>query len=175
MKIIEDLKAYSNGSIFKVLSTLVFDPGFHCVFNYRIANLFYKLKLSPISKVIWYMNRLFYSVDIDYRANLAGGFVVIHGIGLVVGAFVTTKGKTTVYQGVTLGGNSGKTQLFDGQLIRQPFIGENVIIFSNSTLLGPIIIGDNVTIGASSVILKNIESNTTVYNKNNLIMARKSF
>ena len=175
MKMIEDIKAYSNNSGFRAITTVLFDPGFHSIMNYRIANLFYKMYLSPLAKVIWYINRMIYSVDIDYRADLAGGFVIVHGIGLVVGAFVKTEGKVIVYQGVTLGGNSGKTQKIEsGEIIRQPLIGNNVTIFSNSTLLGPVIIEDNVTIGAGSLIFKNIESNTIVYNKHSLFIEKKN-
>jgi len=47
-------------------------------------------------------------------------------------------------------------------ILRKTKIGNNVRIGSNSTIL-PVNIGDNVIIGAGSVVTKDIPSNTTVY------------
>lgn len=43
-----------------------------------------------------------------------------------------------------------------------PTIGNNVTIFANSVVVGPIKIGDNVTVGACTFINKNIPDNYTV-------------
>ena len=108
MKIVKDLKAFSNNSKKQAIVTIITNPCFHAVFNYRVSNFFYKCHLSLIAKWIWYFNRMWFHVDIDYRANLAGGFVIKHGLGLVIGKDVESRGSLVVYQGVTLGG-SGKT------------------------------------------------------------------
>jgi maltose O-acetyltransferase len=47
-------------------------------------------------------------------------------------------------------------------IMRKTKVGNNVRIGSNSTIL-PVTIGDNVIIGAGSVVTKDIPSNTTVY------------
>ena len=39
-------------------------------------------------------------------------------------------------------------------------IGENCLIGSNSVLIAPIKIGDSVTIGAGSILNKNVENNS---------------
>lgn len=106
MKIIEDLIQFSNHSKKKMIMTILANPCFHSVLLYRISRLFYKIHLSFISKIIWYINRLLFHVDIDFRADLAGGFVLIHGLGVVIGAGVISEGPLKVYQGVTLGGRS---------------------------------------------------------------------
>lgn len=166
-KVIQDIRVYSNGSLLKMFSTILINPDFHCVFLYRIAHLFYIMHLNIIAKLFWYINRILYAVDIDYRADLAGGFEVVHGIGLVVGAFVKTRGKVVVYQGVTLGGNNNKENMRNGLLIKQPNIGDNTVIYSRSMLLGPIWIGNNVTIGAGSIVLKDVEDGQLFYTKQN--------
>lgn len=156
-KIIEDIKVYSNGSVMKVFSTILTNPDFHSVFIYRIANFFHTINLDIIAKLFWYLNRILYSVDIDYRADLSGGFKIIHGIGLIVGAFVKTRGKVVVYQGVTLGGSNNKENMKNGILLKQPNIGNNTVIYCNSMLLGPLWIGNDVIIGAGSIVMKDIE------------------
>ena len=62
----------------------------------------------------------------------------------------------TIYQGVSLGG-TGKEK---GK--RHPTIGNNVVISSGARVLGSFEVGDNVKIGAGSVVLKPVPSNCTV-------------
>ena len=62
----------------------------------------------------------------------------------------------TIYQGVTLGGTGKDT----GK--RHPTIGNNVILSSGSKILGPFKVGNNVKIGAGSVVLKEVPDNCTV-------------
>lgn len=158
MKIIDDLKAYKGDEgIKKILATVFFNPCFHSIILYRISNFFYKIHLSIISKIVWYLNRIIYNVDIDYRADLAGGFVLIHGLGVVIGKSVKSEGKLTVYQGVTIGGNNGKIRKDEnGKEWGQPLIGKNVKIYTNACVFGPVIISDNAIIKAHSIITQNI-------------------
>lgn len=156
MRIIKDIKAFSNGSVKKAFSTIITNPCFHCVCLYRLSNLLYKIKLSPLSKLIWYVNRLLFHVDIDYRADLAGGFVLIHGLGTVIGAEVKSCGTLRVYQGVTLGGSMGKSRVIDGITTGQPVLGKNVIVYTNAKIFGPVKIGANNIIKAGKIITEDI-------------------
>ena len=62
-----------------------------------------------------------------------------------------------MFHGVTLGG-TGK---HEGK--RHPTIGDNVLIGSHATLLGPIKVGSNVKIGAETVIINcDVPDNCTV-------------
>ena len=73
MDIFEDLKAFSGGSKQKTITTIITNPCFHSICLYRLSKFLYKVHLSPISKILWYLNRMLYHVDIDYRCGLAGG------------------------------------------------------------------------------------------------------
>ena len=157
MKIANDIKAFSNGSIKKAIVTIITNPCFHCVCLYRLSNLFYKIKLSPLSKLIWYINRLLFHVDIDYRADLAGGFVLIHGLGTVIGAEVKSYGILKVYQGVTIGGTMGKSRVIDGKETGQPVFYENVTVFTDAKIFGPLKIGANNLIKAGSIVTEDVE------------------
>lgn len=157
MYIIEDLKAFCHGGgIGKVIATVVLNPCFHAVFLYRISSLFNRMHLKIFAKIVWYLNRVIYNVDIDYRARLAGGFVLVHGLGTVIGCGVISEGKCTVYQGVTLGGNGGRSSDYKGMKIMQPVLQEGVVIFTGAGVFGPVIIGKNVKIKAGSVIAHNV-------------------
>lgn len=138
-----------------MIVTLIANPCFHSVLLYRISNFFYKIHLSIVAKIIWYINRLLFSVDIDYRCDLAGGFVLIHGIGVVIGRYVQSEGSLTLYQGVTLGG-AGKERLYEGEILLQPLLKENVTIYTDAKVFGPVIIGKNNHIKAGEIVVDDI-------------------
>jgi serine O-acetyltransferase len=61
-----------------------------------------------------------------------------------------------MYQGSTLGGVSLE------QKKRHPTLGDNIVVGAGSKVLGPINIGNNVRIGANSVITKDVPDDCTV-------------
>ncbi|HHV65850.1 MAG TPA: hypothetical protein GXX46_12400 [Peptococcaceae bacterium] len=161
MKIIEDYKCFIDGKgIIKAISTIFLNPCFHSVVLYRLSHFFYKIKLVIIAKIIWYINRLLFHVDIDYRANLAGGLVLVHGLGVVIGSGVKSKGKLKVYQGVTIGGNKSKFRVIDGKKQWMPVLEDGVVLYTDCKLFGPIIIAPNTKINAASIITEDIINQT---------------
>lgn len=158
MKIVQDFKAFTKEEgMLKKISTILFNPCFHSVCLYRLAGLFNSIHLSVVAKIIWYLNRMLFHVDIDYRADLAGGFFLVHGLGTVIGKSVKSYGRLTVFQGVTIGGNNGRTRTEkNGNIIGQPVFGEGVIVFANACVVGPIYIGDNEIVKAGTVVSKDV-------------------
>ena len=77
-------------------------------------------------------------------------------MGIVIGETTTIGDNCTIYHGVTLGG-TGKDKYK-----RHPDLGNNVIVGCGAKVLGPIKIGDNVKIGANSVVLKEVPEDSTV-------------
>lgn len=153
MKIKSDLQIISKGSKRKAIATILTNPCFHSVVLFRISSFFYHIHLSPIAKFFWYFNRLLYSVDIDYRADIAGGFALIHGLGTVIGHDVKSKGKLIVYQQVTIGGNQGRTlDIGEGVIISQPFFEDDVKVYSGASIYGPVYLKSGTVVKARSVI-----------------------
>lgn len=76
----------------------------------------------------------------------------IHGLGIVVGSEVKIGECVTVYQGVTLGGNNGKKKMIDNCITGQPVIGNNVTLYTDAKVFGPIELPDNSIVKAGSVI-----------------------
>lgn len=77
-------------------------------------------------------------------------------MGVVIGETAKVGNYCTIYQGVTLGGTGKET----GK--RHPTVKDNVFIGAGSKVLGNICIGDNVKIGANTVVLKDVEANKTI-------------
>lgn len=138
------------------LEVLMLYPGIHAILNHRIANFFYRKKSFFTARLISQISRFFTGIEIHPGAKVGKGVFIDHGMGVVIGETAEVGDNVLIYHGVTLGGtgkDSGK---------RHPTIGNNVVIGTGAKVLGPIIIGDNVKIGANSVVLKNIDNNATV-------------
>lgn len=77
-------------------------------------------------------------------------------MGIIIGETTEIGDDVTIYQGVTLGGTGKDT----GK--RHPTIGNRVMISSGAKVLGPFKVGDDVKIGAGSVVLKEVPPGCTV-------------
>jgi serine O-acetyltransferase len=77
-------------------------------------------------------------------------------MGVVIGETTEIGDNVTLYQGVTLGG-TGKEQKK-----RHPTIGNNVVVGTGAKILGSMMIGDNVKVGANAVVLTPVPPNSTV-------------
>jgi serine O-acetyltransferase len=164
-----ELKQKSNKTIGLSYLKAFLDMTVWIVFIYRISNLFARIKLFPISKIFWLINRVFFSVDIDPRSDLAGGFVVIHGLGIVIGHETKTLGRVKIYQGATIGGNIGKRKNIYNRNTGQPVIEDNVTIGIGAAVLGPIVVGANSIIGTHAIATKDVSANSVVVESNKIL------
>lgn len=91
-------------------------------------------------------------IDIHPGATIGDFFTIDHGTGVVIGETAIIGNNVKMYQGVTLGAKSFPLDE-NGNPIkgiqRHPRIGNNVIIYSNSTILGTITVGDGAVIGGN--------------------------
>lgn len=163
-KIIADYQFYGEAKRFPI--SVLLDPLFWLNVVYRVSSIFFHARMFPLAKLFWFLNRVIYCVDIDPGARLAGGFRIIHGLGIVIGREVVSEGPFIIYQGATLGGNSGKKAEYNGRLLYQPYIKSGVVIGINSVVIGPIVLGCNVRVGANAVVTKDVPDNKTVVSNN---------
>jgi len=176
MKFFENIKTDINAAekLFLVNKIKIFfsNRGFHALLYYRIANKFYRWRIPVLPLVLTRIIQILYAIDIDYRAKLSGGVVIVHGVGLVIGSGVQINSNVILFHGVTLGrrGIGSVISKTDGF----PIIEENCIICTGSKVLGKITIGHDTIIGANCVITNNIAANSicklpddhfVVYNK----------
>ena len=88
---------------------------------------------------------------IPYHVVIGHGFHQEHAYSTVLNAERIGKNFHCI-QGVTIGKKDGK----------RPVIGDNVKIFANAIIIGDVRIGNNVTIGAGTVVVKDIPDNAVV-------------
>lgn len=139
-----------------VLYVIFLYPGFHALVFYRLSHFLYNLKLKFIARLISQLARFFTGIEIHPGAKIGKMLFIDHGMGIVIGETATIGDNCTIYHGVTLGG-TGKDKNK-----RHPDLGNNVVVGCGAKILGPIKIGNNVKIGANSVVLKQVPDNTTI-------------
>lgn len=130
--------------------------GLHAIWSQRIAHALYKKKLFFLARVISQVSRFFTGIEIHPGATIGRRFFIDHGMGVVIGETCEIGDDCTIYQGVTLGG-TGKQK---GK--RHPTLGNNVLVATGAKVLGSITIGENSKVGAGSVVLKDVPSDSTV-------------
>jgi len=104
---------------------------------------------------ISYVNRLLFSVWLPSSAKIGNKFTIGYwGLGIVIHSNTTIGDNCQINQNVTIGRNFGDKDV--------PIIGNDVYIGAGSVVFGEITIGDNVIIGSNSLVNKSIPSNCTV-------------
>ena len=136
----------------KYFSTpILFYKGFQGLATYRAAHCLWNDNRHTMA--LFFQNRAseIFGVDIHPAANIAGGVMIDHATGVVIGETSKIDKNVSIYQGVTLGGKG--FEIGD----RHPKIKSGVSIFASSTILGNIVIGKNAKIAAGSLVLKNVD------------------
>ncbi len=130
--------------------------GLHALLAYRFAHWLWARHIPWLPRAISQLTRLLTGIEIHPGASIGRGFFIDHGMGVVIGETTEIGDCVTLFQGVTLGG-TGKER---GK--RHPTLGNHVVVGAGAKILGGIRIGDNVKIGANSVVLKSVPANSTV-------------
>ena len=154
----EDLIFFKdNDPACKYYSTpILFYKGFQGLAAYRAANCLWKNERHTMSLFIQNRASEVFGVDIHPAAEILGGVMIDHATGVVIGETAKIDKNVSIFQGVTLGGKGNER----GD--RHPKIQSGVSIYASSTVLGNITIGKNSTIAAGSLVLKDVDPNTTV-------------
>jgi serine O-acetyltransferase len=154
----DDFKAiYRNDPAARGLQAFLY-PGLHAIWVHRyFSRPLYRLKLHFLARLISQLSRFFTGIEIHPGARIGRGLFIDHGMGIVIGETAVIGDHCVIFHHVTLGGTGkhiGK---------RHPTIGNNVMIGTAATLLGPITIGNNVKVGAETFIVDHdVPDNCTV-------------
>lgn len=120
--------------------------------DYRNVFVFRIRSAESVAKAMVKFGILFSkaSSTVEIGGRIGGGFIISHCSSIV---YIISAGKNLrVGPGVVVGRAGGKI----------PTIGDNVYIAANATVIGGITIGNNVIIGAGSVVTKDVPDNSVV-------------
>jgi len=134
-------------------------PGVRAISSYRIAHNLHILGVPLIPRIITELAHSETGIDINPEAQIGEYFMIDHGTGVVIGSTCIVGNHVILYQGVTLGAKSFPLDK-DGNptkgIPRHPIVEDNVIIYSNATVLGRITIGHDSIIGSNVWVTKNL-------------------
>ena len=131
----------------------VIHPGCLAVLIYRLAHA--TVDKGPLgrlfSQALSFFNIIFTGADFHARAEVGPGLFVPHSQGTMFGEHLRAGSNLTLYGAVLIGQSNeegtGAT------------IGDNVTFWSKSSAFGTLTIGDNVQIGAHSLVMTDVPAN----------------
>lgn len=158
--------AYNGDPAAKSFGEVIFSyPSIRALSNYRMAHELHKLGVPLIPRIITEMAHSETGIDIHPAAEIGGYFTIDHGTGVVIGETCKIGSGVKLYQGVTLGARSFPSDE-NGNPIkgikRHPNLEDNVIIYSNATVLGPITIGKGSVIGGNIWVTEDLAPGSKV-------------
>ena len=158
--------AYNGDPAAKSYGEVIFCyPAIKAISNYRIAHELLELGVPLIPRMITEMAHSETGIDIHPGAKIGSHFTIDNGTGVVIGATSIIGNNVKLYQGVTLGAKSFPLDA-DGKPIkgipRHPILEDNVIVYSNATILGRITIGSDATVGGNIWVTENIPAGAKI-------------
>ncbi|RTZ17426.1 serine acetyltransferase [Vibrio aquaticus] len=150
-----DLKVYGGYRSFLREQSII------CVALYRLGRKIERTRPESLKKLIripyLILFRLFETIlgiSLPEKAKIGGGLRIWHFGGIFINEGAIIGENCTLRQGVTIG-----SKIADGP---SPIIGDNVDVGANSMIIGDIKIGNNVTVGAMTLVLKDVPDNAIV-------------
>ena len=131
-------------------------PIVSCMISHRIAHHFYKKGHTTFARWISQRARKKTGIELHPGAKIGKNLFIDHGMSVVIGETAEIGNNCHMYHNITLGGTGNEKEMK-----RHPTVGDNVIIGTGATILGPVVIGDGAKIGAGALVLENIPPNST--------------
>ncbi len=165
MAIREDIRAGldRDPATHSALELVLTSPGLHAVWMYRLAHRIWRLRLRILARMLSNWARFLTGIEIHPGATIGKRLVIDHGMSVVIGETAVIGDDCLIYHEVTLG---GKTL---DPVKRHPTLGNRVTIGAGAKLIGAIKIGDDVRIGANSVVTQDVANGKVVVGENRLL------
>jgi serine acetyltransferase len=125
------------------------------IFSYRLERSFYLITgenykyLRILILPILTLFQVYSNMDINYKADIKGGFLILHpALGCVISGYSIIGEHLTLTGGNVIG---LKKAIKHGEFI----IGNGCTLGANAVILGPMTLGDNIQIGASACVTQS--------------------
>ena len=121
-------------------------------FKFPIFGKFISLTMDRLLFIIYGIELMSFSINVNKLSITHPGGILLGGNGIF------SLGRVVIMSGVKFGGRSPDNELYLEKHKQQRVfeLGDNVVIGTSSTILGPITICDNVLIGSMSLVNKSI-------------------
>jgi len=144
-------------------------PGLLAITSQRLAHELLQLGVPLLPRMITEHAHSLTGIDIHPGAKIGERFFIDHGTGVVIGETCIIGRNVRIYQGVTLGAKSFPLDA-DGHPIkgvpRHPVVEDDVIIYSNATILGRITLGQGSAIGGNVWLTRSVAPGSVITQAN---------
>ncbi len=140
----------------ELVRVLELDGGLEAVVSYRVQRgIFLRDPRHPALPYLARLMKIRTGAELYYSTDVGAGFMVDHGVGIVLGPRHRIGANFTIHHGVTLG--QRRLNSPDESIT----IGDGCTLFAGAKVLGTVRLGDGVRLGANAVLLTDAESNST--------------
>lgn len=157
-----DIKRYIKSSGWKEKIYLFFEQGIWAIAVYRFGRWVRRVRIPIISHILKLIAFILFKimeivtgVSLPVSAQIGKGLYVGHFGTIILHSNVKMGKNCSIGPGVIIGtkgqGNQGT-----------PVIGNDVYFGTGSKILGPVLIGDHVKVGANTVVIKDVPVGATV-------------
>ncbi len=141
-----------------ILENLYCHPSFAGVLYYRIGRWLWLSRKNVLFAVLLVCHRILYplvriysGVELSPRAQIGPGLCILHFGPTIIHPEVIAGENLTMLRGATIGAVWGKI----------PRLGDNVYIGTGASVIGGIVVGNHVKIGAGAVVLNDLPDGCT--------------
>ncbi|WP_296623712.1 serine acetyltransferase [Marivirga sp.] len=153
LALIGDLYRYQSS----FLKALFVSPGFRFCVYFRLSQSFSIINpLGLVGRILLKITKVKYGFQIPHRTKIGYGFYIGHFGNIVINQKVILGNNCNIAQGVTIG------EVNRGIKKGTPVIGNQVWIGANSVIVGNIKIGDNVLIAPLAFVNFDIPDDAVV-------------
>jgi serine O-acetyltransferase len=142
----------------------LFHPALPALWAHRVAYFLHRQGLRMLARAVANAARAVTGVEIHPGATLGRRVFIDHGAAVVIGETAVIGDDVTIYHQVTLGAvgwwsDNGRPQ---GER-RHPVIGNEVVLGTNATVLGPVWVGNGAVIGAQALVTRDVPAGARVH------------
>ena len=135
------------GRLRKTLHALT-NPGFQAVWSYRFRRWLMRCRVPLVGEVLERFTEVWTGISIPAETQIGPGLMILHSGGVVINGRAVLGRGCTLHHHVTIGNRvSGGPS---------PSIGDRAMIGVGACVLGGIVVGDDVEIGANAVVLDSV-------------------
>lgn len=126
----------------------IFIPGFHYMVWFRLSQHCHFPILRQFIKWRLFQKSIKFGIEIPPQTSIGKGFYIGHWGGIVVHPLAVIGDNCNISQGVVIGAKPSGV----------PVIGHGVYMATGAKIIGNVLVGDNVSIGANAVVTKDLPS-----------------
>ena len=140
------------------LGILALNPSYQCIWLHRVSNYFFRRNHRLLARFLWHLNLLLTGADIGPISEIGPGLLLVHPISTQI--FGRLGADCTIWGHCGVGGGRSNKDIGAGPGL--PIIGDNVTLWPNSMVLGPVHLGDGVEVGPGCTIMRDLPPGTKV-------------